>query len=137
VKTITAWGDGGAARFATKVADLRRNTRIVVRTRPTSQYLTANGVVSVKVRAAVSLRAERLATGARLTVKVRPVAATGTVLLQKLKDGRWVVIRSAPRAPGQTITFRVGSGTHVLRARFVNGDICANGASPVLTVRAN
>ncbi len=137
VKTITAWGDGGAARFATKVGDLRRNTRIIVRTRPTSQYLTANGVVSVKVRAAVSLRAERLSTGARLTVKVRPVAATGTVLLEKLRDGRWVVIRSAPRTPDQTITFRVGSGTHVLRARFVNGDICANGVSPVLTVRAD
>ena len=87
VKTITAWGDGGAARFATKVGDLRRNTRIIVRTRPTSQYLTANGVVSVKVRAAVSLRAERLATGARLTVGVRPVAATGTVLLEKF-EGR-------------------------------------------------
>ncbi|MEE4274525.1 MAG: hypothetical protein V2J16_01465, partial [Thermoleophilia bacterium] len=137
VKTITAWGDGGVARFATKVGDLRRNTRIIVRTRPTSQYLTANGVVSVKVRAAVSLRAERLATGARLTVKVRPLAATGTVLLEKLRDGRWVAIRSAPRAPGQTITFRVGSGTHVLRARFLRGDICANGTSPVLTVRAD
>jgi len=108
-----------------------------VRTRPTSQYLTANGVVSVKVRAAVSLRAERLATGARLTVGVRPVAATGTVLLERFEGGRWVVIRSAPRAPDQTITFRVGSGTHVLRARFVNGDICASGVSPVLTVRAD
>ncbi|HSL95992.1 MAG TPA: hypothetical protein VLA35_08770 [Thermoleophilia bacterium] len=137
VKTITARGDGGAARFATKVGDLRRNTRIIVRTRPTSQYLTANGAVSVKVRAAVSLGAERLSTGARLTVKVRPVAATGTVLLEKLRDGRWVVIRSAPRASAQTITFRVGSGTHVLRARFVNGDICANGVSTVLTVRAD
>ena len=137
VKTITAWGDGGSARFSTKVGDLRRNTRIIMRTRPTSQYLTANGIVSVKVRAAVSLRAERLATGARLTVKARPVAASGTVLLEKLRDGRWVVIRSAPRAPDQTITFRVGSGTHALRARFVNGDICANGVSPVVTVRAD
>jgi hypothetical protein len=137
VKTITTWGDGGSARFATKVGDLRRNTRIIVRTRPTSQYLTANGVVSVKVRAAVSLRAERLATGARLTVKVRPVAASGTVLLERLEGGRWVVIRTAPRVPDQTVTFRVGTGTHVLRARFVNGDICANGVSPVLTVRAD
>jgi hypothetical protein len=137
VKTITAWGDGGSARFATKVGDLRRSTRIIVRTRPTSQYLTANGVVSVKVRAAVSLSAERLSTGARLTVKVRPVVATGAVLLERLEGGRWVVIRSASRAPAQTVTFRVGSGTHVLRARFVNGDICANGVSPVLTVRAD
>jgi hypothetical protein len=137
VKTITAWGDGGAARFVAKVGDLRRNTRIIVRTRPTSQYLTANGVVSVKVRAAVSLRAERLATGARLTVGVRPVAASGTVLLERLEGGQWVVIRSASRAPDQTVTFRVGSGTHVLRARFVNGDICVNGVSPVLTVRAD
>jgi len=137
VKTITAWGDGGAARFTTKVSDLRRTTRIVVRTHPTSEYLSANGVVSVKVRAAVGLRAEPLSSGARLTVKVRPLAASGTVLLERLKDGRWVVVRSVPRAPSETVTFRVGPGTHVLRARFVEGDICANGVSPVLTVRAD
>ncbi len=137
VKTITAWGDGGAARFATRVSDLRRTTRIIVRTHPTADYLTGNGVVSVKVRAAVGLSAEPLTTGARLTVTVRPSAATGTVLVERLRDGRWVVIRSAPRAPSQTLTFRVGSGTHVLRARFVEGDICANGVSPTLTVRVD
>lgn len=137
VKTITAWGDGGAARFAARVSDLRRNTRIIVRTHPTGDYLAGNGVVSVKVRAAVGLSAKPLTTGVRLTVKVRPLAAGGTVLLEKLRDGRWVVIRRAPRAPSESVTFRVGGGTHVLRARFVEGDICVNGVSPTLTVRAD
>jgi hypothetical protein len=137
VKTITVYSRGGGVRFSTKVGDLRRNTKLIVRSHPTANYLPGNGAVSVKVRAAVSLSATLLADGARMTVKVKPAAAVGTVLLEKYKDGRWVVIRSVPRAADQVVTFRVGSGTHVLRARFVKGDICANGVSPTLTVKAN
>jgi hypothetical protein len=135
VKTFTLSSDGYRVPFTTKVGDLRRNTRLVVRAHPSNDMLTANGVVGVKVRAAVSLNAEVLATSARLTVKVKPAVATGTVLLEKYVDGRWVVLRSAPRAADQVVTFRVYRGTHVLRARFINGDICANGTSPTLTVK--
>jgi hypothetical protein len=135
VKTFTLYSEGYRVAYTTKVGDLRRNTKLIVRAHPTSGMLTANGTVGVKVRAAVSLRAEVLSSSAKLTVRVKPAAATGTVLLEKYVDGRWAVIRSALRAPDQVITFRVYRGTHVLRARFVEGDICANGTSPTITVR--
>jgi hypothetical protein len=135
VKTVTAVSSGGEAFFTTSVRGLTRNTRLIARLRPTGEYLASNGVVAVKVRAAVGLGAEVLPGSAKLTVRVKPAAATGRVLLERYRDGRWVLIRSAARAAGETVTFRVYRGTHVLRARFVDGDICANGTSRTITVK--
>jgi len=135
VRTISARASRGTALFSTTVSDLRRNTKLIVRTHPTAEYLTAARAVNVKVRAKVGLSARRLADGARLTVAVAPAAANGSVSLQKLIGGRWVTLATKPRLAGESLTFKVGRGTHVLRARFFDGDICAPGVSPSVTLR--
>lgn len=135
VKTVTAFADGGQAFFRTTVGGLKRTTSIVARTHATSAYLPGSDSARVKVRARVALHVTKSATRARVSARVRPSAAVGKIRLERRVGGRWVVRNTKKRAAEKSVVFSLGRGTHKVRFRFFNGDICASGLSKTITVR--
>lgn len=135
VKTVTAFADGGQAFFRTTVGGLKRTTSIIARTHATPAYLPGSDSARVKVSALVGLHVTKTRTSAKLSVRVRPTAAVGKVRLERRIGGRWVVRNSKTKATNKSVLFTLGRGTHKVRVRFYNGDICAPGLSKTITVR--
>lgn len=119
VGKVTATAKRGYASFSKVVTGLTKNAELIARTEATENALPGSASADVKVSAKIWLSGT-----SRLTVHVKPGAASGTAKLQLNKNGRWVSFRTVKIKSGEGTT-SLPKGTHTLRVKFSGSDLCA------------
>ncbi len=136
LKTVQARYEGRYASFSTTIAGLTHTCRLVARCDASDHALP--GYASDRVKVAAALRATATVKGGTgtLVVRILPKDATGKLVVQRRVGRHWKQWRTV-KLDGSTGTtrFKLGKGTHVLRARFAGGAVCEAGTSNTVRVR--
>ncbi len=128
VDTVTATAKGGDASFQAIVPRLKKNATLIARTDATEATLPGSASASVKVSAKLWLSGT-----SRLTIHVRPGAASGTAKLQRKRSGSWMNYKTVKIKNGEGST-SLPKGTHTLRVKFSGSPLCAATTSRPYTI---